>query len=333
MSRIDLKTRYLGLELRNPVVASAGPLSREVDTARELEDHGVGAIVMYSLFAEQVEHESHELFHHLENETESHGEALSYLPLTSFEHGGADAYLEHLGKLKSALSVPVIGSLNGTTTGNWIDHARSIEEAGADALELNIYLIPTDREEDGRAVEDRYVELLREVKSRIRIPVALKLGPYFSSLPSMASRLCDEGADGLVLFNRFYQPDIDLENLEVFPNIVLSSPHELRLPLRFIAILRDQIEASLALTSGVDSALDVIKGVMVGADVTMVCSTLLRHGPARVRTILDGVEAWMLEHEYESTDLMRGSMSHRSSADPAAFERANYMRSLNTYRI
>ena len=329
---VQLGTTYMGIALKNPIVPSAGPLSREVSTVRELEDNGAAAIVVYSLFEEQIEHEKRELDHYLEHTGESYAEALSYFPDAEVYHRGPDEYLEHLRRLKEAVGIPVIGSLNGVTTGGWIEYARGIEDAGADALELNVYYIPTDPVLDGRGVEDLYVEILRGVKSRVEIPVAMKLSPYFSSVAAMAKRLDEEGANALVLFNRFYQPDLDLENLEVFPNLLLSSPAELRLPLRFIAILYDRIRSSLALTSGVEYPEDVIKGLMVGSDVTMVCSTLLRHGPSRVKTLLDGVTQWMVEHEYESIEQMKGSMSHRSCSDPSAFERANYMRALNDYR-
>ena len=329
---VELSTTYMGLELNNPIVPSAGPLSREVSTVRELEDHGAAAIVMHSLFEEQIEPERRELTHFLEHGTESYAEALSYFPEAEVYHQGPEEYLEQIRRLKDAVDIPVIGSLNGVTTGRWIEYSRGMEEAGADALELNVYYIPADPSIDGRRVEDLYVEILQAVKSRVKIPVAMKLNPYFSSLAAMARRLDDEGANALVLFNRFYQPDIDLENLEVFPNLLLSSAEELRQPLRFIAILYDRIGASLALTSGVDCPQDVIKGLMVGADVTMVSSTLLRYGPVRVKELLAGVKEWMAKHEYNSVEEMRGSMSHRSCSDPSAFERANYMRALNTFR-
>jgi dihydroorotate dehydrogenase (fumarate) len=333
MSRdgIDLSTTYMGIPLKNPLVPSAGPLSREVDTVRALEDSGAAAVVMYSLFEEQIEHEKQELIHYLEHGTESYAEALSYFPDTEVHHLGPDEYLEHLRRLKEAVDIPIIGSLNGITTGGWIDYAAGMEQAGADALELNVYYIPTDPAMDGRAVEDRYVNVLQAVKSKVRIPISMKLSPYFSSPAAMARRLDDAGANALVLFNRFYQPDIDLESLEVFPNLLLSSPRELRLPLRFIAILHDQMHASLALSSGVDSPQDVLKGLMVGADVVMVCSTLLRHGPGRVKELRAGVRQWMEQHEYASVEQLKGSMSHRSSSDPSAFERANYMKALNNY--
>jgi dihydroorotate dehydrogenase (fumarate) len=329
---IDLSTMYLGLALKNPLVPSAGPMSRDVGTVRALEDAGASAIVMYSLFEEEIRHDQGELSHFLEHGTESFPEALTYLPEAEVYRVGPDEYLEHLRRLKEAVDIPIIGSLNGMTLGGWIESARSIQEAGADALELNVYYLATDPHLDSWKVEEHYFEVLRAVKSQVSIPIAVKLSPYFTSLASMARRLGEEGAAGLVLFNRFYQPDIDLENLEVLPNLRLSTSQDLRLPLRWIAILNGKIPVSLAASGGIDCALDVLKMLMAGANVTMMCSTLLRHGPGRVREILDGVRQWMEEHEYESLAQMSGSMSYASVADPAAFERANYIRTLNSYR-
>jgi len=274
-------------------------------------------VVMFSFFEEDVEHQAAELNHCL-------AEAGSYTV-------GPEEYLKHLSRAKEAVKIPVIASLNGVTPGGWTRYAKSIEQAGADALELNVYYIPTDPNLEGRMVEDRYVEVLEAVKSQVKIPVAMKLSPFFSSLAAMSRRLEGAGADGLVLFNRFYQPDIDLENREVFPNLKLSTSVEMRLPLRWIAILHDRVSVSLAATSGVEGPADVIKLLMVGADVTMLCSTLLRNGPGRVREILDGVREWMEEHEFQSVEELKGSMSHRFTGDPSAFERANYLRALNTY--
>jgi dihydroorotate dehydrogenase (fumarate) len=330
-SSIDLSTTYLGLRLKNPLVPSASPLSRDLCTLRKLEEHGASAVVMFSLFEEEIEHQAAELNHYLSQGTESYSEALSYLPEDAAFTLGPEEYLKHLQKAKEAVRIPVIASLNGVTPGGWTRYAKRIEEAGADALELNVYYIPTDPAMDGRAVEDRYVEVLQAVKSEVKIPVAMKLSPYFSSVAAMARRLEGAGADGLVLFNRFYQPDLDLENREVFPNLKLSSSVEIRLPLRWIAILYDRVGLSLAATSGVEAPADVIKLLMVGADVTMVCSTLLRNGPGRIRELLEGVEEWMEEHEYQSVEELKGCMSHRFTGDPSAFERANYMRALNTY--
>jgi dihydroorotate dehydrogenase (fumarate) len=329
---MDLSTKYCGLALKNPIVPSAGPLSHTLDGMRRLEDNGAAAIVMYSLFEEQIAHEMMELDHYLSYGTESFAEALTYFPESSDYNLGPEEYVELLHKAKSALGIPVIGSLNGVSTGGWVKFAKKIEEAGADALELNVYYIPTDQKLTGADVEDRYLEVLHAVKSTVRIPVAMKLSPFFSSLANMAGRLDAAGADGLVLFNRFYQPDINLETLEVTPNVNLSTSHALRLPLRWIAILHGHVKASLAATSGIHTAEDVLKMLMAGADVTMMCSSLLRHGPQHIREVLSGLDQWMLEHEYVSVSQMRGSMSQRSIADPAAFERANYMKALNSYR-
>jgi len=329
---MDLSTKYCGLALKNPIVPSAGPLSHTLDGMKRLEDNGAAAIVMYSLFEEQIAHEMMELDHYLSFGTESFAEALTYFPESSDYNLGPEEYVELLHKAKSALGIPVIGSLNGVSTGGWVKFAKKIEEAGADALELNVYYIPTDQKLTGADVEDRYLEVLHAVKSTVRIPVAMKLSPFFSSLANMAGRLDAAGADGLVLFNRFYQPDINLETLEVTPNVNLSTSHALRLPLRWIAILHGHVKASLAATSGIHTAEDVLKMLMAGADVTMMCSSLLRHGPQHIREVLSGLDQWMLEHEYVSVSQMRGSMSQKSIADPAAFERANYMKALNSYR-
>jgi dihydroorotate dehydrogenase (fumarate) len=329
---MDLSTTYCGLALKNPIVPSAGPLSHTLDGMKRLEDNGAAAIVMYSLFEEQIAHEMMELDHYLSYGTESFAEALTYFPETGDYNLGPEEYVELLHKAKSALGIPVIGSLNGVSTGGWVKFAKKIEEAGADALELNVYYIPTDRKLTGADVEDRYLEVLHAVKNTVKIPVAMKLSPFFSSMANMAARLDTAGADALVLFNRFYQPDINLETLEVAPNVNLSTSQALRLPLRWIAILHGHVKASLAATSGIHTAQDVLKMLMAGADVTMMCSALLRHGPEHIREVLTGIDQWMLEHEYVSVNQMRGSMSQKSIADPAAFERANYMKALNSYR-
>ena len=329
----DLTTTYLGLTLKNPVVASASPLSRRLYTARRLEDAGAAAIVMYSLFEEQITHESHELDHYLERGTHSYAEALSYFPDLDHYNIGPEQYLEHLRRVKEAVSIPVIGSLNGISTGGWVEYAHKIEQAGADALELNIYYVPTDVDLSGAELEETYVQLVRDVRARVKLPIALKLSQFFTSLPNMAKRFVEAGANGLVLFNRFYQPDFDLEALEVVPNLVLSTPHDLRLPLRWIAILYGRVAADLALTSGIHSATDILKGVMAGANITMVASTLLAHGINRLPHLLRGLAEWMELHEYESITQMRGSMSQRAVADPAAFERANYMKELNSFSM
>lgn len=328
---MDLSTNYLGLRLKNPLVASASPLSREVDTVRSLEDAGIAAVVLHSLFEEQIAHEHGEHEHFQQAGRESFAEAATYAPALDYFPRGPDEYVEHVGRIKEAVGIPVIPSLNGTTPGGWIRYARMLEQAGADALELNVYALATDPSVSAEEVENRYLEILTSVKETVKLPVAMKLGPFFSSLAHFAKRLDEHGVDGLVLFNRFYQPDIDLEALEVIPDITLSAPHELRLPLRWIAILDPLIGASLAATTGVYTATDVIKLSMAGADVTMLCAALLTGGQEAVPKILHGIRAWMEEHEYESIQQMQGSMNHRACTDPAAFERANYMKALNSY--
>jgi dihydroorotate dehydrogenase (fumarate) len=327
----DLTTTYLGLQLKNPLVASASPLSKKVDTVRRLEDAGAAAVVMYSLFEEQIAHESYELDHYLNRGTHSYAESLSYFPDLDHYNLGPEPYLEHLHRIKQAVSIPVIGSLNGVSSGGWVEYAHKIEQAGADALELNIYYLPTDVDLSGAELEDVYVKLVGDVRDRVKLPIALKLSPFFTALPNMAKRFVEAGANGLVLFNRFYQPDFDLEELEVVPNLELSTSHELRLPLRWIALLYGRIQADFALTSGVHTAQDVLKAVMAGASVAMMTSTLLENGVGRLMHILTDLQEWMEEHEYESIAQMKGSMSQRAVAEPAAFERANYMKALNSF--
>jgi dihydroorotate dehydrogenase (fumarate) len=327
----DLTTSYLGLQLRNPLVASASPLSKKVELVQRMEEAGAAAVVLYSLFEEQIVHESQALDHYLSRGAESHAEALSYYPDLPHYQLEPDSYLEHLRRVKRAVSIPVIGSLNGVTPGHWLEYAHKIEQAGADALELNIYDLPTDPDLSGALLEERYVALVYEVRSQIRIPFAVKLSPFFTALPNLARRLAHAGAEGLVLFNRFYQPDIDLERLEVTPTVHLSRSDDLLLPLRWIAILAPQIRADFALTGGVHSAHDVLKAMMVGAKVTMLASELLANGIFRLEEILSDLRAWMEEREYESIEQMQGSMSQRAVADPSAFERANYMRALSSF--
>ena len=328
---MDLSTTYMGMELPNPIVASASPLSREVSTVREMEDAGVAAVVLFSLFEEEIRHEEFALDHYLESGTHSFAEALDYFPEHEKYNVGPDSYLEHIRQLKQAVNIPVIGSLNGMTSGGWIEYARQIEEAGANALELNIYYVPTEPTVSAQEVEDLYLDTLTAVKQTIDIPVAVKLSPFFSSMASMTQRLDQAGADALVLFNRFYQPDIDLEELEVYPHVLLSTPQAMRLPLRWVAILYGKLQADLAGSSGIHTREDVLKMLMVGADVTMMTSALLQNGIAHTQTVLEGIKEWMEEHEYESVKQMQGSMSHRHSADPTAFERANYIKALGTY--
>ena len=327
----DLSTTYLGLRLKNPLVVAASPLSKKVELARRLESAGASAIVLYSLFEEQITHESHELDHYLSRGAETYAEALSYFPEMEHYNVGPDRYLDHLRRLKQALDIPVIGSLNGISAGGWIENAHKIEQAGADALELNIYYLPTDPHVSGAELEDTYVNLIRTVRAQVRIPIALKLSPFITALPNLAQRFTEAGANGLVLFNRFYQPDFDLDALEVVPSLTLSSSDDLRLPLRWIAILYGRVAADLALTGGVHTAQDALKAMMAGAKGAMLASELIANGVERLSAILADMQAWMLEHEYESITQMQGSMSQQSVSEPAAFERANYMKALNSF--
>jgi dihydroorotate dehydrogenase (fumarate) len=328
---MDLSTTYLGINLRTPLVPSASPLSQEIDNIKRMEDAGASAVVLHSLFEEQLRLERFELHHHLTQGTESFAEALTYFPEPEEFHLGPDAYLEHIRKAKEATRIPIIASLNGTSVSGWTDYARKIEEAGADALELNVYYIPTDLDLSSIHVEQTYIDILRAVKHVVKIPVAFKLGPFFSNMANMARRLEQAGANGLVLFNRFYQPDIDLEELEVRPNVLLSTPQALRLPMRWIAILYGRLQLSFAATSGIHGAQDALKMLMVGASVTMLCSVLFRSGIEQIRTIEEDMRQWMEDHEYESVRQMQGSMSQKNCADPAAFERAQYMRAIKSY--
>lgn len=328
---VDLSTTYLGLQLKNPVVASASPISKKLEGIRRLEDAGASAVVMYSLFEEQISHESLALDHFLNSGAESYPEAITYFPDLENYNIGPDEYLELINKAHQSVSIPVIGSLNGISTGGWVEYARQIEQAGADALELNMYYIPTDINITSQELEQNYVSLVKDVRSQVNIPLAVKLSPYFTALPNLANRLVQAGANGLVLFNRFIQPDLDIETLEVTPNLVLSSPNELRLPLRWVAILYGRIQADMALTSGVHSAQDVLKAVMAGANVTMLASALLKNGLGHLSSILNDMERWMETFEYMSIQQMRGSMSQRSVAEPAAFERANYLKALTSF--
>jgi dihydroorotate dehydrogenase (fumarate) len=329
---VDLSTTYLGLKLKNPLVASASPLSEKVETVKELEQAGIAAIVMYSLFEEQIIHESLELDHFLFYGSESSAEIDSFYPLSGKYTLKADAYIEKLENIKKAVNIPVIGSLNGVSTGGWIKYAKKIEEAGADALELNLYFLPTNPALTASQIEENYITLVHDVRTSIKIPLAVKLSPFYTAIPNISKRLVEAGANGLVLFNRFYQPDFDLETLEVTPNLVLSTSNELRLPLRWISILYGQIDADLALTSGIHTGEDIIKASMAGASVAMMASELLAQGINRIPNILAEMEKWMTGHEYESIKQMKGSLSHMSVKEPAAFERANYMKVLNSFR-
>lgn len=329
---MDISTDYLGLKLASPIVPSAGPLSQDIKNIKLMEDSGAGAVVIYSIFEEQIEQEELEFYHHTTDNMENNAEALSYFPAISFFKTGPDEYLEHINKAKNAVSIPVIASLNGKSPGGWIEYAKKIEQAGADALELNIYRLATDVHKSGAEIEQSYIDIVKEVKNSIKIPVAVKIGPFFSSIACMASQLDKAGADGLVLFNRFYQPDIDLEKLEVVPNVLLSTPNAMRLPLRWIAIIYSRINADLAATSGIYTEKDVIKMIMAGAKVTQMLSCLLKFGISHISEVITQLKNWMEVNEYESLNQMRGSMSYKNVADPSQFERANYMKELNSYR-
>jgi len=326
----DLSTSYLGLKLRNPLVASSSPLCKSIDNLCRMEDAGASAIVLHSLFEEQINLEAYELDRWLEP-NEGFAEAQSYLPDLTAYNIGPEGYVEHIASAKKSVRIPVIGSLNGVSSGGWIRYARLIEQAGADALELNIYYLPTNPAMTSAQVEMMHTELVEEVKASVRIPVAVKLGPYFSATPNMMAKLDRAGADALVLFNRFYQPDFDLENLEVVPNLALSNSSELPMRLHWVAILYGQIKADMAITGGVHTAEDVVKSMMAGARVAMMTSALLRHGITYLAELKTKLVEWLDEHEYESITEMQGSMSRRAVADPEAFERANYMRVLSSY--
>jgi dihydroorotate dehydrogenase (fumarate) len=328
---VDLSTTYLGMKLKNPLVASSSPLTQKVESIQKMEEAGVSALVLYSLFEEQIVQESLKLHHDLLRGSESYAEALSYLPDYGQYSIGPEKYIDHIKKVKKAVNIPVIGSLNGVTTGGWIEYAQKIEQAGADALELNLYYLAADPEMTSSALEDNYIHLVQDIRRQVDIPIAVKLSPFFTALPNFARRLQQAGANGLVLFNRFYQPDLDLENLEVVPNLVLSNSYEVRLPLRWIAILYGKIGIDFALTSGVHTAEDMLKAVMAGANVTTIASTLLQNGIEASTNILSTAKKWMEDHEYESIFQMRGSMSQQAVGDPATFERANYMRVLSSY--
>jgi len=329
--RPDLTTTYLGLRLRNPIVASASPLTGNLDSLRALEEEGVAAVVLPSLFEEQIEHEQVDIHELLEHSTHSFAEAVTWFPELDDYNTGPGSYLEHLALAKELLDVPVIASLNGASVGGWLRYARLCEEAGADALELNVYAVETSPDRAAEEVEERTLALVREVRAAVSIPLAVKVGPFYSAFPHMAARLAGAGADGLVLFNRFLQPDIDLETLEVAPWLPLSSPVELRLPLRWIAILRGRVDVDLAGTTGVHDWQGALKLLLAGANAVLVASALLRRGPPVVRELLAGIETWMEEREYASVEQLQGSLSQVSGPDPAAFERANYMRALVSY--
>ncbi|MBG1241893.1 dihydroorotate dehydrogenase-like protein [Nostoc sp. NZL] len=329
---MDLTTTYMGMKLRSPLVPSASPLSEDIDNIRQMEDAGAAAIVMHSLFEEQLRLEYYELHHHLTQGTESFPEALTYFPNSTSFRVGPETYLEHIHKAKEKVNIPIIASLNGSSVGGWTNYAKQIQQAGANALELNIYYVPTDMELTSNEIEQTYINILRAVKAVVTMPVAVKLSPYFTNMANMAKRLDEAGADALVLFNRFYQPDINLNLLEVEPNVLLSTPQSMRLPLRWIAILYGRIHADLAATSGIHRGNDALKMLMAGAKITMLCSVLLQHGINHIRVVEQEIREWMQKYEYESVQQMQGSMSQKYCPNPSAFERAQYMRSLATYK-
>jgi len=328
---VDLKTKYLGFELKNPLVASASPLTKKVETVQALEAAGISAVVMYSLFEEQIIRDSLKLNEDIERTQFVHPESLDFFPDFGQYSIGPESYIDHLKKVKESVNIPVIGSLNGVSTGGWIEYAQKIEQAGADALELNLYYLPTDIELTSAQLENAYVTLVQDIRGKINIPIAVKLSSSFTALPNFAKRLSDAGANGLVLFNRFYQPDFDLDELEVVPNLYLSKSQELRLPLRWIALMYGRVDVDFALTSGVHKAEDLLKAMMAGAKVAMTASALLKKGPKRATKILSELKTWMEENEYESIQQMQGSMSQKAVAEPATLERANYMKVLSSY--
>lgn len=330
---MDLSSKYMGMALRNPLIASASPLSESIDNIRKLEDAGIGAVVLFSLFEEQLRLEQEEYNFFSTQGTESFAESLSYFPEVHDYKTGPELYLEHIAKAKKAVDIPVIASLNGSTLGGWTNYARLIESAGADALELNIYNIPTDVNLRGRDLEKQYVEILKSIKSVVKIPVALKISPFFSNLAHMAKQFEEAGADALVMFNRFYQPDINLETYEVEPNLLLSQSQAMRLPMRWIAILREKLTCDLAATSGIHTGTDVIKLLLVGANATMICSSLLKYGINHATNILNHVKEWMREREYVSVSELRGSMAQQKTSDPSSYERAQYMKAITKYQL
>lgn len=326
---MDLSTTYMGLQLRSPLVVSSSPLSREIDNIKKMEEVGAAAVVLHSLFEEQLLAEAEELDERLGQGADSFAEAISYFPKLDAYHLGPEEYLTHLQKAKEAVEIPIIASLNGSSVGGWTDYAKQIQKAGADALELNIYSIPTDLELSGTKVEEAYLEIVEAVRRVVSIPLAVKLSPFFSNMANMAKQLDDAGADALVLFNRFYQPDIDIEELEVHPKVLWSTPFAQRLPMRWIALLSGRVKADLAATSGIYTAQDVIKMLMAGAQVTMLYSAFARHGLAHLQTIETELAEWLRDHEYESVRQIAGNMSQKKLKDPSAFERAQFVKAIH----
>jgi len=329
---MDLSTKYLGLNLKNPIVPSAGPLSQKIENIKEMEDAGAAAVVLFSLFEEEIEHEASELNHFTHANTDAFPEAQSFFPQAYDIRIGGEEYLNHIRKAKEAVKIPIIASLNGKSQGGWVDYAKKMEQAGADAIELNIYLLATEFNRTCVTIENEYIEIVKDVLASVNVPVAVKLHPFFTSISNLAYKLDTAGVKGLTLFNRFYQPDIDLEKLEVVPNVLLSSPMDLRLPLRWTAILHGKIKADIAATSGIYTAEDALKMIMAGARVTQVLSSLLMNGIPHITKILSGMTQWMEAHEYDSINTMCGSMSYKNIADPSQFERANYMKVLHSYK-
>ena len=330
---MDLKTKYMGMELRSPLVVSASPLSENIDNIKKIEEFGGSAVVFHSLFEEQIISDQKELNYHMSMSADVSAEAMSYFPEADDYRLGPEAYLEQIRKAKEAVSIPVIASINGSTKGGWTDFAKQMQQAGADAIELNIYNIPTNLEFEGSKVEDEYVNILKDVKAAVNVPVALKLSPFFSNMANMAKRFDEAGADALVLFNRFYQPDIDLETLEVVPKVGLSHSGLSRIPMRWIAILFGKIKADLAATTGIHTGDDAIKMLMVGAKATMMCSALLKNGIQHIKFVETEMVNWLTEKEYVSVEQMQGSMSQVKNANPSAYERANYMKALTSYEF
>lgn len=329
---MDLTTRYLGLNLRNPLIAGAGPLTGEIDNIRRLEDLGAAAVVLPSIFKEQIEHEQQVIEHLITVGIDSHAEALTYFPAQAAYAMNPERGVALVRRAVEAVDIPIVASINAVTDLGWTDYARQIEAAGASAIELNIYFIPSDLGLSGREVEQRYIDILKAVKGTVKIPIAIKIGPYFSAVGHMARRLDQAGADGLVLFNRFYEPDIDLTRLALVSDLELSTPYEIRLPLLWIGVLSGWLKASLAASTGVDSADEVVKYLLAGADVVMTTSSLLRHGLGHIKELLNGIEAWLAARDLESLEPICGRMSHRNIVDPAAFERANYIKTLQGYK-
>ncbi len=327
---MDLSTNYLGMTLHNPLVISSSSISKNIDNIRQVEDLGASAVVLFSLFEEDILQSNQELDYHMNRGTDSFAEALNYFPDHHSFNTGPEEYLEHLRNAKAAVDIPVIASLNGSTEGGWVEYAKKLEEAGANALELNIYYIPSDPTISGAEVEQTYINILKSVKDVINIPVAIKLSPFFSNLANMAKQFEEAGANGLVLFNRFYRPDIDLENLEVSSSVLFSTPQAMRIPLCWIGLLYGRMSVDFAATSGILSTEDVLKMLMVGANVTMLCSTLYRHGLHHIQILEQEMRQWMEEHEYESVKQMQGSMSQIKCDSPSAFERAHYIQSISS---